>query len=418
MTDTTNSGRGGRTGGAGEPDAVVDAAVDSVGDAVVDAWRYPLFPALARRRSRRFPVGAASNGLSPFTSTALPQPLTHAEEALLVMAANGATGPVLPDDLLGGTLDHTMAFHGRTYPSACAVHGTTLLLTNDEGVFVAGPVPLTDQPPQDAADAYLRCRTRIADGRLDIPMDPPATARSNAWSVNKPGTTLLMPVTDVTHQYINMLMMMLDAPNRTYVYDDLNGGAEPLAKYAGRLDRARGLPLSAFELKLAQSTAATEQALMLGNAFLATQALGLGGWLFAPSDPVAVLATLGFDPGLAPHVTPCRPPYRPTMADAVRRVVAEKHHNYAAADTPLRRNLVTGATPVSDWCVDAVVDLCTYVWETYGRFPARIPPVQMVSWFQTHHLDTAYYDRYYRPGTYHDDIRTHHSRWHTGRTAN
>src|SRR5205807_1584723 len=38
----------------------------------------------------------------------------------------------------------------------------------------------------------------------------------------RPGSTLFMPITDVPLGYINMLMLLFQAPHRLYIYDDLN----------------------------------------------------------------------------------------------------------------------------------------------------------------------------------------------------
>ena len=48
-----------------------------------------------------------------------------------------------------------------------------------------------------------------------------------------------MPIADVTLGYINMLMLLFEAPHRLYIYDDLNNNAEPLQRWAdaGKLNR-------------------------------------------------------------------------------------------------------------------------------------------------------------------------------------
>ena len=53
-----------------------------------------------------------------------------------------------------------------------------------------------------------------------------------------------MPISDVTWEYINVLMLLMDEPNSYYLYDDLNGNAEPLKEWAdkGYLDRDARLP--------------------------------------------------------------------------------------------------------------------------------------------------------------------------------
>jgi hypothetical protein len=57
-------------------------------------------------------------------------------------------------------------------------------------------------------------------------------------------------------------------------------------------------------------------------------------------------------------------------------------------------------------------ELCTYIWATYDRFPASQDGMQMIIWFQAHHLETDFYDKYYQPGAYHEAIARHFDVWH------
>jgi hypothetical protein len=41
--------------------------------------------------------------------------------------------------------------------------------------------------------------------------------------------------------------------------------------------------------------------------------------------------------------------------------------------------------------------------------------MQMHIWFQAHHLETDFYDKYYPPGAYHEAIAHHWRDWHDGR---
>jgi hypothetical protein len=68
----------------------------------------------------------------------------------------------------------------------------------------------------------------------------------------------------------------------------------------------------------------------------------------------------------------------------------------------------------TQWCLDAAKTLCDYIWDTYGRFPAKVDAMQMSIWFQAHHLETNFYDRYYQAGAYHQRIAEHMDTWHAG----
>ena len=92
--------------------------------------------------------------------------------------------------------------------------------------------------------AFRANTVQIGEGRLQVPMIAGITQPFNWWNVNQPGSTLFMPISDVTWEYINVLMLLMDEPNSYYVYDDLNGNAEPLKEWAdkGYLDRSTRLP--------------------------------------------------------------------------------------------------------------------------------------------------------------------------------
>jgi hypothetical protein len=66
----------------------------------------------------------------------------------------------------------------------------------------------------------------------------------------------------------------------------------------------------------------------------------------------------------------------------------------------------------SDECVEATVAYCTYIYETYGRFPAYFGPLRTTLAHQAHHLELDFYDRFYRPGAYTSTQAEHMANWH------
>jgi hypothetical protein len=144
-----------------------------------------------------------------------PQPLNLEEEAALAFAACGVTGYALADvpfkpgaepESGGGNI--MVHFAGRTVPSGDALHVVSLFVINDDGVWLL-------KRPQDFARSELRDllqdardgqlvelyevnRVRIADQRLDVPRKLPFTLNLNKWSVNVPGTTYFLPVSELT----------------------------------------------------------------------------------------------------------------------------------------------------------------------------------------------------------------------------
>jgi hypothetical protein len=427
--------------------------------AVHEAWTYPLFDAILQRRARRFPLGATMPGQEQaFVSPHAPLPLDPVEEALLILAGTGVSGITLSDlpfinptgeTLCGNTL---LQFTGRVYASACGAHGTELFYTNDTGVYMVQQRHVQPTHMQEYVQVDDRQRlvqsvqdhtVTLQSQRLEIPRRSPALLAFNQWNVNVPGSTLFMPITDVTLEYINMLMLLFEAPHRLYIYDDINNNAEPLKRWAeaGKLNRKIPYPLSLLERSAAQQFVAVEQALMLQNMYLALQAMGLGGWMFGTGSPLLVLGGtsvpgLGFrftrPPAGSQNVLPnpvgldgvfeayC-PPYYPSMNAAVDAVVAAKWgpggiFTSDGGPVPLRqRQVLQEEVPVSpDEVVQITKDLCNYIHTTYARFPAQLDAMNMCMWLQAHHLETDYYDRFMQPGAYHRAIAQHMQVWHGG----
>ena len=115
--------------------------------------QYSLLDALMQRCSQRFGLGMSLNG-GPLAheSVRQPHPLSLEEEALLGFAGCGITGYALADlpyqsgsepEAGGGNI--MTHFIGRTVASGDAMHAVTLLVINDDGVWLL-------KRPQD----YLR----------------------------------------------------------------------------------------------------------------------------------------------------------------------------------------------------------------------------------------------------------------------
>jgi hypothetical protein len=74
---------------------------------------------------------------------------------------------------------------------------------------------------------------------------------------------------------------------------------------------------------------------------------------------------------------------------------------------------IAAATPeISERAIAATVSYCEYIYNRYGRFPAYMPPFRTVLGFQASHLDTEFYERYYKPEALSDTERNHLARWH------
>jgi len=186
-----------------------------------------------------------------------------------------------------------------------------------------------------------------------------------------------------------------------------------------------------------------EAFLLLQNLLLVGEGLRLGGWVHSAvlppyimqRDPAQGLYGLGFRTdgpakrgrfGRWPPVPAAQPnfvgidgvleglcpPYVMDMDAAVDRVLEEKHgpggayadakafaaayRDRAAADAYLRL-----AAPHPPEAVEYAKEICRYLHDTYGRFPAHTDAFHLPGiWAQFSHLELEYYDRYASPEHY------------------
>jgi hypothetical protein len=269
------------------------------------AWSYSLFEALYGRRSRRFGLGfEMSEGPFRYKSAHTPVPLCELEEALLIGAGAGFTGLALWDLPTPGPYRRRS---GRTFPSH-----TVLFLTNDEGFYVLDAnVTASKLREIETADeriklleAYRAQRRVLRYGRLDIPRRVPPMSGHDLWDSNRPGSTLFLPVCDVSASLISLIAQFVDPALRRYatagggmnIVDDRRGcrpaGTERWLK-DGFLDAERMLPLSIVE-RHACYYVFSEPAAICQNMFLATEALGLGGWKHCGFLSLEILKHIGF----------------------------------------------------------------------------------------------------------------------------
>jgi len=116
------------------------------------------------------------------------------------------------------------------------------------------------------------------------------------------------------------------------------------------------------------------------------------------------------------------PPYYDSMSDAVDAVVAEKFGPSGIyKDKALFARIYKGdfgdrylneaAVYASD-IVECVRDICTYIYDTHGRFPAHCDAIHIPGvWLQVHHVETEYYDRFFQDGLT-QTHRDHYDLWH------
>lgn len=176
--------------------------------------------------------------------------------------------------------------------------------------------------------------------------------------------------------------------------------------------------------------------LQMQNLQLVGQALGLGGWIHGSVFPPYIYQR---DPekgwhGLGFRMVPCErtprptppvpasqpnpvgidgvleglcPPYVSSMDEAVDRVIEAKYGAQGAygdvrvfgrpyRDPSRAEDYLRNASHFSKRCVAYTKDVCNYIYDTYGRFPAHVDAFYTTGmWVQFSHLEMEYYEAFY-----------------------
>ena len=368
-----------------------------------------------------------------------------------------------------------MSTVGRTQSSADAVATVTLFIMRDDGTYLL-PRPQDLPSDEFEAlvalgqerrfsEVYERMRIRLVDERSVIPRELPFTPPFNKWSANIPGATYFVPVTEVTALYLTILFAALGEEFAYFFHDDKDWLTRPAG--IARFGRSKGGHLyddvhdgrvgtiDEIETYLLE-ICGFEQGLMVQNIALATEALGLGGFPHYAAHRFAWTRSLGFrmrdrtfaqvlhkgffgtllmrllnknvtipqavglDHEGRTIIKPFAPPFYPTMEAAVRAFVDYKFapgtgfFRDASKPSAWRDPAVIQASipPYTEANIQAVIGYCDYVMKHYGQFPANFGPIRTLMAFQAHHIDTEFYDRFYRPGAYTQAHAEHFTRWH------
>ena len=418
-------------------------------DGLQAALSFGLADAVLTRRSRRMGLGMElPDGPLAFRSAHRAVPLSEMEEAFLVWLGTGTTGLAL-GDLPRDGLSWMHGWNGRAWPCSVNSHSTELFYTNDDGLHLvrlreraledAGASPFAgrsqEQIQQTVTELFRASRETLEPTRADLPTGEPGLFNFNSWNANQPGTSLFIPVTNTTVEYLTLLFIYFDERNRFSVVDELAGGRCGLEPWVER-GRLGAVELSLFDLELrVLTTLNVEGAFICQNMSLALQALGLGGWTFTGFLPHHVLGASPDHRGLDfTFVTPERtpraaatpapvgragvmealcPPFVADMGEAVERFLAERRRAEERPG-PYRRpdEVLGGRMGYSDETIEIVTTFAQYVLDTYGRFPAFLDPMFVRLVCQAHHLDAAFYDEHYGEGAYGPLHREHFALWH------
>jgi len=194
----------------------------------------------------------------------------------------------------------------------------------------------------------------------------------------------------------------------------------------GLLNAEQVLPLSILE-RQACYYVFSEPAAICQNMFLATEALGLGGWKHCGLLSLEIFERMGFriaaaegglgfgNPiGLEGVLEASCPPYYPTM-DAAVDAVFSRTPREAPAPVPHRMSdgeHRTGTVRVSAEGLACTKAVCNYIYDTYGRFPGDTDAMHLMWGMQAHHIDTDYYNRFFGDGAYGQTHAAHMATWH------
>jgi hypothetical protein len=462
-----------------------------------ELFSYPLMSAIAERRTRRVARGTSIvSGPISHTSTNAPAPLTPLEEAILVVCT-GLTGRVTMHDVpatnddgsarFGAPLINVIARSASSIDNAQAV---SFFMINDEGTWLIKQfrnrealAALSKFPPnwEDWSEdnwlaAAAMVKHRLYKERLDFPRKWPYYFIWNRQISNRPGTTILLPIVDLTRQMINVFLSLLSEEDgqRPLFIDDWSRfrpktlldwgawlgsliGVIPKISYhvIGGASRARGDWLNRdYPAPLGYANTLRtdyETFFQLQNLMLIAQGMGLGAWIHAavgapyvferdpakgkfgiefrmqqpkkwrrwPPLPTTQPNPIGID-GLLESLTP---PYVKSMDEAVDRVLEEKYGptgtygDRSVFDRAYQRSdfgdayLKMAAKRPSNEAVAYTKEICHYIYDTYGRFPAHTNAFHLPGvWLQFSHLEMEFYDKYFNRDLYRRQA-AHHEMW-------
>jgi len=292
-----------------------------------ELFSYPLMSAIVDRRTRRVARGTSiPSGPISHRSTNEPEPLTPLEEAILIVST-GLTGSSTMHDVPAKDSEGQDRFSApllnvlaRSASSIDNSHAVSFFMINDEGTWLIKQrrnrdalTMLAELPPRwedwtedQWISAAAGLKHRLYPERLDFPRHWPYYFIWNRQISNRPGTTILLPIVDLTRQMINVVLSLLSEEDgqRPLFLDDwspfrpktlLDWGAWlgsllgfiPKISYhiIGGAKRARGDWLNHdYPAPLGYANTLRtdyETFFQLQNLMLIGQAMGLGAWIHA-----------------------------------------------------------------------------------------------------------------------------------------
>lgn len=295
-----------------------------------ELFSYPLMSAIVDRRTRRVARGTSiPSGPISHTSTNKPEPLTPLEEAVLIVST-GLTGSTTMHDVPAKNAEGQDRFSAplinilsRSASTIDNAHAVSFFMINDEGTWLIKQrrnrealAALAKLPPRwedwtedQWISAAAGLKHKLYPERLDFPRHWPYYFIWNRQLSNRPGTTILLPVVDLTRQLINVMISLMseeDGQRPLFVDDRQKFRPKSLLDWAALIGSWIGLvPEIPYQIiggaKRGQdkwlnnqfpvpigyyNTLRTEYEtfFLMQNLMLIAQGMGLGGWLHAAVD--------------------------------------------------------------------------------------------------------------------------------------
>jgi hypothetical protein len=394
-------------------------------------------------------------------------PLSEVEEAVVAWSALGPNGMAHWDIAVHGGFHELVTIAGRTAAAPGNSFAHDLLVIKDEGAFIYNPGDERErmveiQGEEDyhkVLDWYRNGMHKVLDGRPDVDWALRVPGAPNAslfgpyqYNVNRPGTTWFIPITDVGWLYFSVMLNLFDAWH-LYFIDDRTGEPAGLGPWVkeGQLE----FPISIAQIEWFIFQVETyPPGSYVQNMRLTAEAMGLGNWIFCGFfDDVLMGAFPDVARGLqfrhealnerAPMVTGQLKTFgvegvkeatyvpSPRYADGRAVMTAMMEEKYGLGRTMSKgednwmlahkgpysaevvRNIVNSPTvKVSDWAVEAAIAYVDYCVEQYGQCPVHFNPMQCNFGAVIHHVDPAFYERYYDGSSVTPQIRQHMDSWH------
>jgi len=394
-------------------------------------------------------------------------PLSELEEALVAWSACGPNGMAHWDIAIHGGFHELVTIAGRTAAAPGNSFAHDLLIIKDDGAYIYNPgrerskmVEIESEQDYDKVlDWYRQGMTKVHEGRPDVDWGLRAPGAPNAslfgpyqFNLNREGQTWFIPITDVGWLYFSVLLNLFDAWH-IYFLDDATQQPAGVEKWVGEGKLEFPIMISQIEQFLFQVETYPPGS-YVQNMRLAAEAMGLGNWIFCGYfDDVLMGGFPDLAKGLGFRHEPLNmkapaasgalkifgvegvkeatyvpsPRYRDGRA-VMEAMMDEKYASGAtmsrgddnwmlAHGGPFKPEVVREIVNhpevrVSDWAVEACAAYVDYCVERYGQCPVYFNPMQCQFGAVVHHVDTAFYDKYYVGGSITPQIRDHMRTWH------